>query len=217
MLATIGFVTAGIFFWVFALTFLNLVVAKTELNLKPFPYAYYCLGLALIVWGVASFLGTSEALAQSVIIGDGIVLVGTLLMVRSFTNSRALLFLGFILSVVFLLVRVKYYYPEPYIKSGLLIFNTQTPVAVSLGAIFSLIWLPVNLKVSRRVTNAVKQPALRPIFFLIYSMANISAIIFIAARRPIIATLSFAALTTCFLLLIYSNILVSKLGDRHAT
>lgn len=213
MLATAGFITTGIFFWVFTLGFLNLVVAKTGLKLKAFAYAYYCLGLALMIWGVASYIGSPEALARSVIIGDAILLLGTVLMLSVYTRNKLLLSIAFLAAAALIFVRVRHYYPQPYIKNSLLIFNTQTPVAVMLSAILSLIWMPINLRVSSMVTQTLKQPSLRSLFFMTYSLANIAALIFISAKRPLIAGLSFSALAVCFLLLIYSNFLVAKIED----
>jgi hypothetical protein len=78
MLATFGFIATGICFAVFAYTFDTLVLEKTKLKLNNFSRAYYALAVALLTWGLAASTNEATVLKQSVIIGDALLLTGTL-------------------------------------------------------------------------------------------------------------------------------------------
>lgn len=220
MLATFGFVTTGLLFGVFAYTFNSLVIKSAGLKLKQFAYAYYSLGLALLVWGIASAINDQKLLEQSVIIGNCLILLGTLFMIDVWVKAknRSLVWgLGAIVAAALVYFRVQEYSPEPVIQDGVLLFNTQRPVAAVLGLIFLLIWLPVNIKVARLVAQAIKQESLASIYVMIYSVATASALVFMSARRVATVILSFAAIAVSFAMLVGSNVVVKKLKDQHGS
>lgn len=218
MLATLGFTITGLCFGIFAFTFNNLVVHKAKLKLSQFSYGYYSLALAFIIWGIASAIGGSTLLKHSVLVGDGLLLLGTLFMLDVWLGKkhRAWLGLAAVVSVALLYIRISHFTPSPYMRSGILIFNTQTAVAVVLGLIIALIWLPVNLRVAKLVTQKIGQGEIAFIYSAMYTAATVAALIFLVARRTIVVVLSFIAIGVCFAMLITSNMLVAKLTkDSH--
>ncbi len=217
MLAALGFTITGLFFGIFAYTFNNLVIDKTNLKLSQFSYAYYSLALALLTWGLAAAIGNSELLKWSVIVGDGFLLLGTLCMVGMWLGkkNRVWLWLAAFLSIALLFARAIQYPPTPYMRSGILIFNTQTIVAATIAAIFVVIWLPVNLRVAKQITHKVGQDDITIIYSGIYVAATVAALIFLAARRTLTVVLSFVAIGICFAMLIKSNMLIAKLTESH--
>jgi hypothetical protein len=219
MLATLGFVITGLCFGIFAYTFNTLVIAKTNLKFVQFAYAYYCLGLALLTWGVAAAIGGDDLLRRSVIVGNSFLLLGTLFMLSVWLGqkNRSWVWLAAVIAIVLLYVRASHYPPTPYMKDGILIFNTQTPVAIVLGLIFTTIWLPVNLGVARTLVRKIGQEGMASIYSAIYLMATLSALLFLAARRVATVILSFAALTICFVMLVASNIFVKKVEEHRGT
>lgn len=219
MWAAIGFTVTGIFFGFFAYTFNSLVIQKTKLKLKQFSYAYYFLALAFVIWGLAAANGSEGVLQKSVIAGNVLILLGTLFMLDIWlgVKRRAWLWLAAIVSVLLIYIRVKQYSPVPYLKDGVLVFNSQRPVIGILATVFLFIWLPLNMKVADKVTNAVKQPNIRQIYSGIYILATFSALIFLTTKRVITVVLSFIALSICFALLIASNMLVKKLKEDNGS
>lgn len=218
MLATLGFTITGICFGIFAYTFSSLVINKTDLKLSQFSYAYYSLALALLTWGVAAAIGGDDLLRRSVIVGNAFLLLGTLFMLSVWLgkNNRVWLWLAAIISVALLYIRANHYSPTPYMRDSILIFNTQTIVAIVLAAIFALIWLPVNLRVAKLITHKVGQDSITSMYSAVYVAATIAALIFLAARRTITVVLSFVAIGICFAMLIRSNMLIAKLTEsRH--
>ncbi len=216
MLATLGFITTGICFGIFAYTFNSLVVRKAKLKLSQFSYAYYSLGLGLLTWGIAAAIGGSDTLRLSVIIGNGFLLLGTLFMLDVWIpkKHRVWLWVASLVAIALLYVRAVYYSPTPYMRDGILIFNTQTIVAIAIGLIFALIWLPVNLRVAKMITHKIKQDNINTIYSGIYAAVTVAALIFLAARRTIVVILSFSAIIICFVMLIWSNILVAKITEK---
>ncbi len=218
MLATLGFTVTGLCFGIFAYTFNRLVAHKINLKLSQFSYAYYALALAILTWAVAAAIGGDELLKRSVIVGDGFLLIGTLCMLDVWLGKqrRAWLGLAGLAAASLLYVRAVYYSPTPYLRGGILIFNTQTVVAIALGLLFALIWLPVNLRVAKLVTTKLRHKDINNVYSAIYITATAAVLIFLAARRTVTVILSFAAIGVCFVMLIGSNILLSKIaGAKH--
>jgi len=218
MLATLGFLITGVFFGVFATTFLALVARGSKLQLKQFGYAYYMLGLAFLGYGLASAVGSQGWLEASVLAGNVFLLAGTLCMLDLVLPQRQRLFWRLALVTIgaaLLYMRVTLYPPDPYILKGVLIFNSQAPVAITLGLLFVGVWLPINIRVARQVVRAVKQESIEMVYSWLYTLATVSALLFLAARRTTTVVLSFIAISICFALLILSNVVVKSLGEHR--
>lgn len=216
MLATLGFTITGLCFGVFAYTFKSLVISKTDLKLNQFSYAYYSLGLALLSWGIAAGIGGDDVLKNSVIVGNGFLLLGSLFMLDIWLGkkNRILLGLAALVAAGLLYVRASQFAPVPYMQDGILIFNTQTAVAAAIAVMFVVIWLPVNLRVAKAVTQAIKQNDITSVYSSIYIAATVAALVFLAAKRTVTVVLSFVAIGVCFLMLIRSNMLVAKIAEK---
>jgi hypothetical protein len=219
MLGAWGFLLAALCFGIFALTFQTMVVDKTKLKLSSFSYAYYFMAVALAVWSVAAANGDSHFLKTAVLIGDGLLLAGSVFMLYVLIGdkNRTFVWLSVVLAAVLLFVRAKYYSPAPFMSGGILEFNSQTPVALALGAIFAAVWLPANISTAKQVAHAIRHDEISSYYIYIYTAATISALLFLAAKRVLAVVLSFAAIGVCFLMLIASNMLVSKLGVKNGT
>lgn len=215
-LATIGFTVTGIFFGIYAYTFYLLVIKKLRSSLESFSYAYFSLSLAFLIWGGATFMGDQNILNISVIIGNALLLLGTIFLLNLwFENNKSLRGITIIgcviLSLVFLWWRISYFYPQPTLLNGILLFNTQLPVAILLGLIFLLIWLPTSIKVGKIISRTLRIDSLSFIYSSIYVMATIAALIFIAARTIPMIVISFVGISLCFVMLLTSNIFIDKL------
>jgi hypothetical protein len=213
MLAAFGFITTGICFAVFAYTFYKFVVLKAKLKLEAFSLAYLALAVAFVFWGVAAAFGNVDLLASSVIVGNGLIVLGSIAMLsllpKQYRNMAVAM--GTLAGALLLYLRDMYYLPEPYMRGGILIFNTQLPVAMLLSAIFLFVWLPINVYVARQVAHAIRQDSIASIYSWIYGAATLCSIVFLSARRVVTVVLSFLAIGVCFVLLIMSNLLVDKL------
>lgn len=215
MLAVAGFLVAGLCFGYFAYTFQSLVVTRTGLKLDAFAYAFYSLAAAFLIWGVAVIIATPAALAVSVVIGEAIILLGTLFLIRLLVDSRPLLWALVVLAAALLYTRVTYFYPEPYLLDGVVIFNIPTVVGVVLGLAIIGVWLPASWRVARQVAVAIHEPSLSRTYGAIYVAAALAAVLFTAVRRPITAVATFVALIICFGLLIGSNVVVKMVKEPH--
>lgn len=215
-LATIGFTITGIFFVIYAYTFYSLAGKKIQTILKSFSYAYFALAIAFLSWGVAAFIGEQNLLNLSVIGGNVLFLLSTIFLLDLYLsdnkNFRTAGLIGVsLLAIVFLWWRISYFPPRPILSDGILIFNTDFPVAVILSLIILLIWLPINIKVAKLVSQKIKAEGISFIYSSIYVMTTIAALLFISARTVPIIILSFTAITICFAMLIFSNIVIYKL------
>lgn len=224
MLAAIGFITTGILVTVFADTFDRHVAKPYKLHIWQFSAAYYSLALALMIWGVASLTQDSQILRFAVLAGDGWILAGSVLLL-SLVNYRKyyyeLLLVEVSLAITLLCTRAVFYSPAPVVRDGLLYFNTQRPAAIAIGALFALVWLPVNVLVAKLVTDRAKLTGLNQLYTSLYVGAVLAALFFLGARRAAAVVVSFSGVALMFLLLIFSNLVVRK-GNRkqekaHAT
>jgi hypothetical protein len=218
MLASVGFLIAAVCFGAFAYSFERFVVQRAKLKLQPFAVAYYALAAAFALWAGAAATGSEAMLAAAVLVGEALILVGTLsLAYLLLPASRRVVGVGALaaMGAAALLVRAVYFYPQPYMSQGIVIFNIATPVAVVLGLMVIGVWLPASARVARQVAKTLGDPSLERIYSGIYVAAAVSALVFTAVKRPVTAALSFAALTICFALLIGSNVLVKMVKEPH--
>lgn len=213
-LAFIGFAVVGVVFAIYASTFYSLAGKRLPVFLRSYSFAYFSLALAFLIWAFASL--NNEFLKNSVIIGDSLLLLGSIFLLNVLFNQNKNIKIfsvavGIILSVIFIWLRVNYYQPMPFIENGILVFNTQTMIAVVLNLIFILIWLPANLMAAKKVTANISIEGMTYAYSFIYGVSTIAAILFITFKTIPMVVISFVTLGICFVMLLYSNYVISKL------
>lgn len=219
MLAVVGFVVTGILFAVFALTVKQLTFKGRESEFNHYSIAYWLLAIAFLGYGLASTTGTGSVLNIAVIFGNIILLAATLfilnILLRGEKTRKTWLIVAAVLSVAMVVLRVTKYYPTPVIDESMLFFNSPRFVSFALSSIFLLIWLPVNLRISRLVLAGAKIRQLDNIYPLAYAAATISAVIFLLSKKPHALILSFTAISLSFVMLITANIFIKYIRDEH--
>lgn len=213
MLAVIGFTLTGLIVLAFAATFDRYIIQPHKLGIWQFSAAYYCLACALLLWGMASSVNDPRFLQFSVMAGNGLLLMATgllasLVIPRKYLQDLAVI--GSLIGALLLSARAIYFLPEPAMRDGILLFNTQVPVQIAISAAFALIWLPVNVRIAEMVTSVAKQPSMQQLYVSLYVAATITALLFLSARRFIVIVLSFAMIGLLFLLLTASNYVVHR-------
>lgn len=219
MLAVLGFTVTGFLFLLFALSIPN---KKHSENILYFKISYILLAVAFFGYAVASQINSSATLARSMIIGNVWIFIATLFMlsIYLFKNKykKYYIYMAALLAILLLVIRVVYFYPEPYIQDSILVFNSERFVSFLLSAIFLIIWLPVNLNIAKNILKDTHFEVLERQFAFMYTAATFSAIIFLLAKKPLTLALSFIALSLAFAMLIISNVLIvrSKESHKHA-
>ncbi len=213
-LAFIGFSVVGIVFAIYASTFYSLAGKRLPVFLRSYSFAYFSLALAFLIWAFASL--NNEFLTNSVIIGDSLLLLGSIFLLNVLFNQNKNIkvfsvAVGIILSLIFIWLRINYYPPMPFIENGILVFNTQTIITVILNLIFILIWLPANLMAAKKVTANISVEGMTYAYSFIYGVSTIAAILFITFKTIPMVIISFVTLGICFVMLLYSNYVISKL------
>lgn len=213
--ATLGFTIAGILFFVYSISFGKLPKGSLKTNLRVYSSAYLPLALVFLVWGL--FTLNTVLLPLAVIIGNALLLIGSIIMMYFLFSERSeilriiLLIIGLLLSSIFLWWRIKYFFPTPYIINGILLLDTQQLVSIVWSVIFLLIWLPANLKAARIISRDLLKPEMNYIYSFIYIISTISAVLFISAQTPTLAIISFLLLLVSFVMLLYSNFVLKIL------
>ncbi len=213
-LAFIGFFITGAVFAIYAYTFYSLAEKKLPVFLKNYAFAYFALALAFLIWAFAAL--NNNFLVNSVIIGNILLLLGSIFLLNVlFNNNKNIRILsivvGIILSLAFIWMRLNYYQPTPFMSDGVLIFNTQKIISIILSSIFVFIWLPANLVAAKKVTANIPIQGMSFAYSFIYGISTIAAIFFIAFKTVPMVITSFVTLGICFAMLIYSNYVASKL------
>ena len=218
MLATVGFGVTGILFIVFALTIRSLAGTKLKRILDRYALAYVLVACAFIFWSIASASGTHGILGFSVVVGDILLFIATLLLagilLEGNANRKRWLYGAAIIGIALLVVRTVFFYPEPYMVNQVLFFISQRLVSFTLSSVFLFIWLPANLQIAHLVTR--KAQSIASIYKFLYAAATLSAVIFLLSKAPLTLVLSFTAISLSFLLLIISSKYIKVIEEgRH--
>lgn len=211
MLATIAFFSTGILIIAFALILKNL--AKKAKISTDYYAAYLLLGLAFIGYGIATAINDQNLLKTSMIIGNFLMFTGTalLLLTKSKLSRNNIVLGSFIASVLLTAVRVVFFPPEPNLSNGVLHFNTQLAVGVPIALMFLLVWLPRSLALSKAIASAFKFNELYSIYAGLFSLATMSAILFLAAKNNTSLIITFTTITASFLALVVISLLISRM------
>jgi hypothetical protein len=214
MLAAFGFITTGLIVATFADTFAMYVAKPYNLNLWRFSAAYYCIAMALLVWGIVSVSHSHDLLQFAVLLGDALLLAATVLFISLAApakyNGEITLVTAFI-ALALLCQRAIFFPSHAAIQNGVLLFHSQRPVEIGVAVILTLIWLPINVRVGRVVGETIKQPGITNIYTTIYGGAVFAAIIFVSAHRTKTVVLSFFGVALMFGLLVISNYSIKML------
>ncbi|MDQ5958803.1 MAG: hypothetical protein QG562_622 [Patescibacteria group bacterium] len=220
MWGAVGFISLAITFGLFAV-----VTDKIKLNkkirfkTKPLAYAYVLMVGACTAWAFASISGTIDALVPAVIFGDLMLVVATILLLESFVpakNWKIVEYSTVLVGAVFIVVRLFGIKPEPYMQSGILIFNTPRIISVGLALVFLGVWLLANFKLGKALIHEKKE--LKPLWPSWY-FANLIAFIgfcgFIIAKKPLTISFSFTLVVIGYLTMLAIVYLYSKGIKKH--
>ncbi len=215
-LAVLGFITAGILLGLFGLTFIYLIGRDTKSSIKDFGYAYICVSVAFFIWGFAAFSGNKNFLNTSVLMGNALFFLGTLFLISTNIGiSKNIKLAGFAaVATLFFVLRLSYFPPAPTMIDGILVFNTQLPIAIILGLMVLGVWLPVSIKVGRILANGLNLPNFSYIFSSMYVLATISLILFLAARSTNGLIISFIGLLISLMILLTSNFIIDQITRK---
>lgn len=219
MLAILGFSTTATLFLIYVLTLGSGYSDRAKHTLQKYKFAFVLMAATFYGYAIACNIGTDRALSASVLIGNFLMLLASMLVLdillsgKSYRRVLVVLF-GFA-GLVLIIVRARFFFPTPYLEDSILVFNSQRFVSFTLSAVFLGIWLPVSLHVSHLIT--MKAPNdLRKLAAYLYVGATLSAVIFLLAKAPITLALSFIVLSLSFLLMIILNaFLKSMKGHKH--
>lgn len=220
--ATLGFTIAGILFLVHSLSFIKLPNDILKKELRFYSFAYLPLSLTFIIWGLLTYFNTT-LLAPSIIVGNALLLVSTLIMLLFLFSKKSrsvkifVFIIGLLLSVIFIWWRINYFFPTPYMLNGILLLDTQRPVSILWALIFIIIWFPACIKAAKIISKNILRPELNYVYSFIYIISTLSAILFISAQTPTLAVITFVMLFLSFSMSLYSNFMIKTLFLKKDT
>lgn len=218
MLATLGFLITATLLALFASMF-DGIVKKMSKSLRLFGLAYFLIAIAFLMWGILSVSNANSLLPHSVLVGDALLFLASICSALVFTPKKWKILVGIssiIAAAVLLFVRAKYYFPVPYLRDGILFFNTQGHVVVLLSIILVVAWFPSCLKVARIITSKANLGHYYSLYVLAYALPVITAVLFVEARRKTIIIESFVCFGVSIILLLLSNIIILNNNSSKA-
>ena len=209
-IATIGFLIGALFFAGYAYSLWQFTTHN--LVSKLYSSSFYLLGLVFVVWGLSAFMGDQESLSLSILFGNAIILLASVLISTGtlFPKNKVLMFVVFFVALILFILRVLYFPPVPYMENGVLIFNTQPLVAFIYALLFLGIWLPANLIVGKTIGVTSGAPAFIPLAQSLFALSTLMAIILPSVRTVPVVVGSFIALIVCYGALIVVNMTLGK-------
>lgn len=220
MLASFGFLLTAIVLFLFAFTF-DKVVKKDDRNLRSFGFAYLLIGVAFLMWGFLGLANAQSSLAHSVLIGDVLIFAATtaaLLILVPKKWQHIMVLSAATCTLIIMFIRIKYFYPDPFILNGILYFNIQHPIAILISVVV-LGWLPACMKAARIITDRKNLPHYYPFYLSAYIITIITAALFIQAQRRLVIIESFIAFGLSVLVLLLSNLTalsIKSVKVKHA-
>lgn len=220
MWGEIGFISAAVIFALVAFLSLNLKVSDKRFSVLSYGLAHIFASFSFLLWGLVLYGVGSLSLRNAVIIGDTMLIIGSVLMATSTFQKgiRNKILLGTsVLGLLFLIIRYIAIKPEPYIENYILIFNSQLIISIALVLIFALAWFRTNIVLGTIIIKNNKE--LRDTWTAWYFVNLLSFIGFcgfIIGKKPQTVALSFVALVTSYMILgffIYYSQKVSNNGQ----
>lgn len=217
MLGFVGFFITGLVIIAYALTSAKILPKLIGSESTSYVSAHIFLGAAFLGWGLSTLLGSEGILEMSILVGTFLLFVATVLMSNViFKKSfHLVLSIALLIGMAAMVIRSAYFDPTAYISGGLLHFDTHAGLAIVLGILFVTVWLPVNIKIANKMSEIVLFDDLRIIYASIYSLATLSAVLFLGARRDWVIIATFVIMGVCFALLLLSNIFINKVGETE--
>lgn len=173
-------------------------------------FAYYLLALASLFWSLAAISGNHSFINLSILISNGLILLGSVLLLQALVNKKFILPVAGVLSLILLIVRIVYFFPAAFLSEGILIFNTQLLVSIIYSVLFIGIWLPANVTLGHTIGSLAKVPEFALLLKSLSGLSVIAAVFMLAARTPPVVAGAFIALSLCYLVLIIVNISLAK-------
>lgn len=220
MLGTIGLASASVAFGLYAYSSDRLLQHKSVKFASKNSYILaYCFAmLAAFFWTLATLL-PSRKIMMALFFGD-LMLMGTTLLLLNVLitkNKTILMSLAALTAGALLYFRFIVDTSVAVMNQGILVFNTPRPFGASLLVIFLVVWLTVNKRFYRAVTN--KLPV-RATLEQIYYSSNILALIgvagFMFAKKKITITYSFSILILAYVCLVALNFYANMHRSRNS-
>ena len=212
MLGTVGFGAATLVFLAYGLTAHKYATKEASFQLKTYSLAFIITALACAVWAVGTRL--DSALESFVLVGDALLLVASILLVRNVsppkqTNLYTSLVVG--LSVCSLIYRAVSGGQGPIMRDGILVFYTPRIFGVFLITLLLAVWVRANMKFYAQVIRpTIKGVSLQSSYFAANMLGAIGVSGFLFARKPVTIVISFSMLVLAYLTLSALNYVALK-------
>lgn len=222
MLGTIGFSAAALVVVLYGLSSTKLQKKGTDSRMKVYGSAYLVAALAFLAWAVGT-QGSDSTLQASVLVGDGLLMVSTLLLLWTLAPAKyatILTTIAAVVSVLAVIYRAQVSGPDPIMRDSILVFNTPRAFGAFLALVLLLVWLRANMHFYERVVEKVVHTnLLRPSYFAANVLGFMGVSGFLFARKTVTIITSFTMVALAFATMAALNYIALRgiqKGVRHA-
>lgn len=198
MLGTLGFTAAAVAFAVYGY-YAHVLAERVPFQRTAYTFSYFLTAAACIVWAAAA-LGTIDTFSL-VITGDALLLSATACLAYSlFPRKLSVPYImaGAVVAFGLLFLRIANTGTEPFVRDGILVFNTPRVFGAVLGMILLVIWVRANMNFYNKVVDPRFPGLFRASYFSLNLIGFTSAISFLLARKNLTIIVAFTLLVTSF-------------------
>lgn len=221
MLGTLGFCAAALAFMAYAYSSTK-IAKKSPFGVQTYAWAYTVAALASIVWAAGTLAGNGS-LETFVLVGDGLIMVATVLLLRTLVPAKHanLASIGAAVALAGALVwRAMDSGENPVMTDNILLFNTPRLFGAFLALVLLFVWVRSNMRFYQEVVlPAFKSDALRYTYFVPNVLAFMGISGFLFAEKSLTVVVGFTMVVMAFFALAGLNYAVVKLvhkGVSHA-
>jgi len=216
-LASLSFFAATLITLAVFYTFSKLNQRYSLMRGRYYGLAYLLLSGLFVLLGLGTLLGEGEFLRYSVILASMMFLLASFYCIRAMVSGqrpeKTVLVATALLLVVYFILRLWLFPVAPYMQEGILILNAELPISMVLGLLMLLVWFPAGYLVASEITVKTKVPQLLYVLASVYLMSSLAGLIFVSTKSLLTLAISFGLLLLSFALVVYTNVLVLKMGE----
>ncbi len=221
MLGTLGFCAAALAFMAYAYTSTK-ITKKSHFQIQTYSWAYTVAALASIVWAAGTLAGDGS-LETFVLIGDGLIMVATVLLLRTIVPAKYVnpATVGAIVALAAALAwRAMDSGQSPVMDDNILLFHTPRLFGAFLAIVLLVVWVRSNMRFYQEVIlPALKNDAFHYTYFVPNVLALMGISGFLFAEKSLTIVVGFTMVVMSFLALAGLNYVVVKMarkGISHA-
>lgn len=198
MLGSLGFIAAAVAFAAYGY-YAYALAERVTFQRTVYTFSYFLTAAACIIWAAAAL----EAIDTFtlVVTGDALLLSATACLAYSLAPRKITMpyiILGVAAAFGLLFLRIISTGVEPFVRDGILVFNTPRVFGAVLGMVLLTIWVRANMNFYTKIIDPRFPGVFRASYFSLNLIGFTAAMAFLLARKNLTIIVAFALLVSSF-------------------